>query len=213
MVVFWLKKFLKDFIPSKVIISTTLLSFSIGMVITHFFPETFLNWPITKWFFSEYKTIYGVNAFIFFFTVFSGNIMINSLVIISGVVLILPLTILFMNFMLFGAVMSAGIHLYGLIKVLLLFLGLLYIYPEFLALMLAANYGLKIAKIASFVYKKEGLSLLFKSDFNSEIKEAIVNEFLNVFPKLILLLAIAALLETLWGPFWHDYWLQYVLKI
>ena len=211
MVVFWLKKFLKGLIPSKVIISITLLSFSIGMAITYFFPETFLNWPIIKWFFSEYKTIYGVNAFIFFFTVFSGNIMINSLVIISGIVLILPLIILFMNFMLFGAVISVGIQLYGLIKVLLLFVGLLYIYPEFLALMLAVNYGLKIAKIASLVYKKEGLGLLFKSHFNSEIKEAIVNVFINVFPKLILFLGMAAILETFWAPLWHNYWLHHIL--
>lgn len=211
MVVFGLKKFLKDFVPSKVVISITLLSFSIGIAITYFFPVTFLNLPVVKYFFSGYKTLYGVNAFISFFTVFSGNVMINSLVIISGIALILPLIILFMNFMLFGAIMSAGIHQYGLIESLSLFSGLLYIYPEFLALMLAANYGLKIAKISSFVYKKEGVSLLFRSDFNLEIKETIVNEFLNVFPKIILLLTIAAILETLWGPFWHNYWLQNIL--
>ena len=208
-----MKEFLKDFIPSKVITSVTLLSFSIGIAITYFFPGMFLNLPVVKWFFSGYKTFYIVDGFIFFFTVFSGNVMINSLVIISGVALALPLIILFMNFVLFGAVISAGIYHYGLIESLLLILGLLYIYPEFLALMLAANYGLKIAKISSLVYKKEGVSLLFRSDFNPEIKETIVNEFLNVFPKIIILLAIAAILETLWGPFWHNYWLQNILEL
>ncbi len=188
-----------------------LLSFSIGMAMTYFFPGAFLNLPVVKWFFSEYKTFYVVDGLVFFFTVFSGNIMINSLVIISGVGFILPLVILFMNFMLFGAVISAGIYQYGLMETLYLILGLLYIYPEFLALMLAAVYGMRIAKISSRVYKKEGFNLLFKSDFNPQIKETIVNEFLNILPKIILLLAIAAVLETLWGPFWHNYWLLYIL--
>lgn len=202
MVVFCLKKFLKGFIPSKAIIWITLLSFSVGISVTYLFPGSVLNLPVVKWFFSEYETL--SDPFLFIFTVFSGNAMVNLLVIISGIALILPSIVLFMNFTLFGAVASAGIYQYGLTKTLILILGLLYIYPEFLALMLAADCGMRIAKKSLLIYKEEGHDLLFRSNLNLEIKETIVNEFLNAFPRIILLIAIAAILEAFWAPFWHN---------
>ena len=152
--------------------------------------------PDLESFFMEYLSLVIHNISVAFISLLSGPTIIGPYLVLSNIVII-PVSWLTSLVMFYG---YNGI---------ILFFGLLHIYPEFYAIFLACLAGIRVAleSFKSFTtIKREG----FKSTFKT-IKTAMISEIRNTMPRIIILLVIAALLETLWTPFWVNYWLKYIL--
>ncbi|MBM4240288.1 MAG: hypothetical protein FJ150_01190 [Euryarchaeota archaeon] len=211
MVVFWLRKFFKRFIPSKTTILVAVSGFISGFLISFIIPQQVFELDFVKTFFSEIEPSSLPDDFMLLYNFFLNNLLVSAIFFFGGILVIIPLVYLFMNIFPLGMITYAGLYKYGLIKSLVLLLGTLNFYPEFLALMLAADSGNRIAKKSFYVIKKDRRNFFLRWDLPPEIEEVLVHEFVNAFSRIILLLLIAAILETFWDPFWTNYWINHIL--
>ena len=146
--------------------------------------------------------------FVEYLSLVISNIVIASIALLSGPTIIGPYIELSNFIFILATWLSSLITFYGY-KGALVFFGLLHIYPETFAAVLACLAGIRVSlkSFKAFIHiRRDGF-------FNSTklIKNAIVHELRNTMPKVMILLAIAALLEVLWMPFWVNYCLQHVL--
>jgi Stage II sporulation protein M len=201
-----IKNFLAGFIPSKEIFVVCILFFILGIVFAFLNPEqAHLSFPGGLFLSNIDAQIqlpavitinYIFNQLFFYlgavsFNIFLNNILLMFLCIFSGIA-IFPV-ILIGLFMKLGTTTFFVIEKLGFNKGILVFLGSLHLYFEFLAAMLTIDAFFKF--YISFYYA------LKDKDVNI-FKNSIWKDFLPLVLRIFFLLAIAAILEVFWSTWW-----------